>query len=117
MTGGELRRWEILNPRRLVELLAPEPEDVRRVVKAAIDELLDDPQNPISGIPVYPLRGRASRPEPGLMVAKLPMGFTLTFTLHPHGMPPLGGRYLTIYALVREIHGEGPAPGDYLSPP
>lgn len=109
MTGAEPPPWRLLNPQRLLDSLAGERPTVVQAIKAAIEELLDDPLNPVSGFPVYPLRGRASR-ESGMLVARLPSNYTLTFVLHPHGLPPLGGRYLTVYALVRELTGDGPSP-------
>ena len=101
MTDGE-GSWQLLGYERVFEALAGEDQNVQRRVRDALRRLLDNPSMP-ADLVTYPLRGRPARTYPDRWIAKLPDGWTLTYSIHPDGLPPLGGRLLMAHAFVRVV--------------
>ena len=77
--GGE---WWLVNRRLVDATLADESPETRARVHEAIGRLLTDPQSP-DGIVTYPLRGLPTRTYPDRLLARLPDGWVLTYSLHP----------------------------------
>ncbi len=68
-----------------------------RPLGTALELLLLDPYDP-PGLTAHALRGRTAEE---LYVAYLPDNWYLTYTVHPEGLPPLGGKFVRIRALLR----------------
>jgi hypothetical protein len=71
-------------------------------VRRALGQILENPLHP-PGIVVHPLRGRPAREFPDRWIAKLLGGWVATYSVHPDGLPPLGGRLIALHALVRLV--------------
>lgn len=91
--------WRFLNAGRVAERLRDEPHDVRSAVADALELLLENPYDP-PGLEAHRMRVR-NRED--MMVAYLPLDWYVTYTTHPNGLPPLGGKLVVIRALVCDI--------------
>lgn len=100
--GADARAWRILNIQRVEEVLKGELPATRSKVFESIALLLADPTE-TSQISTLPLRGRAARTYPDRRLAKLPDNWILTYSVHPNGVPPLGGRLVVVHALIRIV--------------
>lgn len=92
--------WTILNPGLIERGLAQEAAPVRDAVLLAIQELLKDPMGP-TNIAVRPLRGIPAHIDPGVLLAQLPGGWTLSYEAYPEGLMPLAGPLIKVRAFVR----------------
>jgi predicted alpha/beta-hydrolase family hydrolase len=95
--GGE---WRLVSSRRIDDGLRDESEEVRRAVLDALAKLLEDPIAP-DGLVVHALRGRLASKYPDTYHVELAAGFILSYSVHPNGLPPLGGKLIFTRAFVR----------------
>lgn len=83
-----------------LDALDSEDHEVRVGVFEALARLLANPFA-CTDPPTYPLKGSAAEGRAGWRVAELPGGWTLTYSVHPEGLPPLGAPLVAIRALLR----------------
>ncbi|HVB27669.1 MAG TPA: hypothetical protein VNE21_07140 [Mycobacteriales bacterium] len=99
--GGE-GEWRLVNHERIFDSLKGEDDESQRRVREALRRLLQNPRSP-ADIVTYPLRGRPARIYPDRRIAKLPDGWVLTYSMHPDGLPPLGGPIVMAHAFIRVL--------------
>ena len=91
--------YRLLGDKRLA-VLDGDSSETRVAVLDALARLITNPFG-CADPPTYPLKGFAADGRPGWRVAQLPGGWTLTYSVHAEGLPPLGGPLVVIRALVR----------------
>lgn len=91
--------YRLLGDKRL-EVLDDEDSETRAAVLEALARLLTNPFGRTDP-PTYPLKGFAADGRSGWRFAQLPGGWTLTYSVHPDGLPPLGAPLVLVQALVR----------------
>lgn len=93
MSGG----WQIINPSAITDRMKSETDEDKSAVADAVEILLSDPFDP-PGLIAHRMRG--NNPDEK-WVAYFPDDWYLTYTIHPDGLPPIGGKFVWVRSLVR----------------
>lgn len=91
--------YRLLGDKQL-DILKDESDETRVAVLESLARLLTNPFG-CTDPPTYPLKGLAANGRSGWRVTQLPGGWTLTYSVHPEGLPPLSGPFVVIRALMR----------------
>ncbi|MDP8975694.1 MAG: hypothetical protein M3N28_04875 [Actinomycetota bacterium] len=87
----------MLNPGYVNERIAGLSVEDKEAIADALELILEEPYDP-PGLTVHRQRGRG---DEEVYIAHLPDNWYLSYTVHPWGLPPLGGKFVRARALLR----------------